>query len=224
MSGYIIDTETTGTDPKLANIIELAYGPISEDLRTFSTVTCTRFKPDVKIDCGAMAVHHIIPDDLKDCSHHSQAKLPADAAYIIGHNVDFDWNFLGQPDVRRICTLALARHVWPQVGSHTLGACIYRILPFDVARERLRNAHSAGADVHLCHELLSYLLDEYFECLTLEELWTVSEDARLFKIWTFGKFKGKPLAAADRGYMSWCLRQPDMDEYVKKTIQKYLEE
>jgi len=30
----------------------------------------------------------------------------------------------------------------------------------------------------------------------------------------FGKFKDQPIAAADRGYASWCARQPDFDPYV----------
>ena len=51
--------------------------------------------------------------DLIDCDPSYTVKLPPDAEYIIGHNVDFDWKALGQPNVKRICTQALARHGCP---------------------------------------------------------------------------------------------------------------
>ena len=55
--------------------------------------------------------------------------------YIIGHNVDFDWRMLSQPKVRRICTLALCRSLWPLADTHTLAAMIYHVHPY---RQRVR--------------------------------------------------------------------------------------
>lgn len=226
--GYIVDTETSRAVD--GEVIELAYGSVEFELQRApgdlfeNSLVCSRFKPLRKISCGAMAVHHIIPSDLADCPPSAEAKLPDDCGYMIGHNVDFDWKVLGSPTgVKRICTLAFVRDLWPDVEGHSLGACIYRIMHFGEARDRLKTAHNAGTDVLLCADLLEYLLVEYFTVENLEELWLLSEEARMPKIWTFGKFKGKKIEATDRGYLHWCLKQPDMDEYVKKACEKALQ-
>lgn len=48
-----------------------------------------------------------------------------------------------------------------------------------------------------------------------EKLHAFSEDARIPRVWAFGKHKGKDIASTDRGYLGWCLGQADMDPYVK---------
>jgi hypothetical protein len=53
--------------------------------------------------------------------------LPADATYLIGHNIDFDWGAIGQPDIKRICTLALSRKVWPTLDSHSQSAGFFYV-------------------------------------------------------------------------------------------------
>ena len=102
-----------------------------------------RFKPSKNIEYGAMAVTNIVPEDLISCAPSNEARLPAYTNYIIGHNVDYDWKALGKPDVKRICTLALSRHVLPDLDSHTQSAMLYYFLGIE-AREMLINSHSAS--------------------------------------------------------------------------------
>ena len=230
---YVVDTETTGhfEEQEQPQVIELAYGPAGANLLIGEPVHVERFKPSCKITMGAMAVHHIIPADLENCRPSEAAKLPADAAYIIGHNIDFDWKALGSPPlVKRICTLALARHFWPEEKGHSLGACLYRVTEFARAREILKYAHSAAMDVRICYEVFQYLWNEFMsDAVSWEDLWTLSENARIPRIWPFGKHRGLMIGhefgagRPDLGYHAWCVKQLQMDPYLKTALQRYKE-
>jgi len=217
VKAYVLDTETS----QLGNpeVIELAYGEVDLTTREIAGdgIFCTRFKPKGKLSCGAMAVHHIIPSDLDGCPDSSGAKIPGDCSYLIGHNIDFDWKVLGSPShIKRIDTMAMARAYWPGVEGHTLGACIYRISEFEQARTLLQSAHSAKTDIELALHLLDHFILEYIgQPDSWEHLWQVSEECRVPKVWAFGKHKGKQIGEADKGYLNWVIKQPDMDEYVK---------
>ncbi|HLS17840.1 MAG TPA: DUF3820 family protein [Paenalcaligenes sp.] len=221
MSAIIFDTETTGNDP--AEIIEAAW--LKVDNPNDLTVTEhyeARFKPQQKISLGALATHHILDEELQDCPPASDFSLPDDVQYIIGHNIDYDWNVSGQPRVKRICTLALARHLLPFLDSHSQSALIYY---FDRknARERLQKAHSALADVHNCRLNLLALFDCLYEQgrqvpSDWETLWSLSEQARIPTTMPFGKHRGQLIAELPRDYQDWLLRQDGLDPYVKQAV------
>lgn len=213
MTAYIIDTETTGNTP--AEPIELAYGAYVDNRLTLPLI-CERFKPAKPSSLGALSVHHILDAELEGLPPASAAKLPGDATYIIGHNVDYDWEVLGKPPVKRICTLALARHFYPKADSHKLGAMLY-LLGGDqrLVRHALRNAHAASADVEFCATILEAMLEKNESPeISIENLWNLSEKARIPTVMTFGKHKGLPIALVDKGYRAWYMRQPDPDPYL----------
>src|SRR5690606_37742097 len=111
--------------------------------------------------------------------------LPDGVTHLIGHNVDFDWKVIGEPDVKRICTLALARRMWHDQDSHTLGALLYRTMGAD-ARMALREAHNAMADVGFCAHVLRAICAARRPA-DLDDLWRMSEEARVPTHMTFGK-------------------------------------
>lgn len=215
MSTYVIDTETTGHEP-LAEVIELAWKQIGGGGH------CERFKPTKQVLWGALAVHHILPEELETCRSSSEAKLPADTQYIIGHNIDYDWTCLGKPQVKRICTLAIARALYPELDSHKLGAMYYALAPdLYTARQALQNAHSAAADVMFCYSILGDMLAARASGISAaapEALWAFSEKCRIPTRMTFGKHKGTLIKDLPRDYTAWMLKQPDMDEYVLKAV------
>lgn len=63
--------------------------------------------------------------ELVDCPSTGSFILPGHVDYIIGHNVDFDWGVIGKPEVKRNCTLALARKLWPDLDSHNQSALMH---------------------------------------------------------------------------------------------------
>src|SRR5574341_981657 len=197
MDAIIFDTETTGfNEPQVIELAWLGWGP--EDGSFYE-----RYKPSKVLEWGAVATHHILMEDLEGKPPSSEARLPAGLRYIIGHNVDFDWTVMGQPDVKRICTLAMARAVWPDLDSHSLTACMYFTEGATAAtRQMVKGAHNALDDVMMTKRLLDTITD-LMKITSLERLWELSEDSRVPRIMTFGKFRGQPVSAVDRGYVNW---------------------
>lgn len=206
MSAIILDTETT--DAESPEVIELAWlGPLLTPMGD-ARGTCIRFKPAKAISLGAMATHHIIDADLIDCPPWLGWQVPADVVYLVGHKVDFDWKAIGSPNIRRICTLALSKSIWPSLDSHTLTAMTYHIHPHHIAREIVKNSHNAAHDVQMCHELLRRIHDEVGKPESWEQFWRISEQARIPTVLSFGKHKGrliKEIRREDPSYINWCL-------------------
>lgn len=212
MAALLFDTETTGTAD--AQIIEAAWLELSDPVSlTITQEFVQRYQPDEPITLGALATHHIYDEELEGCPAHTEFALPPTTAYIIGHNVDYDWARAGYPELKRICTLALARRLLPNLDSYSQSALIYYI-DRQHARERLKNAHSALEDVKNCFSLLQYLLAKIGNIRTWEQLWQFSEQARIPTVMTFGKHKGMAIADVPQDYKNWLLRQPDLDPYL----------
>ena len=215
----ILDTETTNREN--GECIELAtcIGANLFESASLRHYNVKRFKPEVPSAFGALAVHHVLDEELEGRPPSSEAlhAVPP-ASYWIGHNIDFDWEVLGRPTVFRICTLALARKLWPDLDSHSLGAVVYFLFGrTPETREIVKGAHGAAADVRMTEMVLHRIL-EVTGIGTLSALFAESEDARIPRKWTFGKFEGQPISAADRGYATWFLKncgdRPDHRYYL----------
>ena len=225
----IIDFEATDVS-KEAEATQLGYrsvlfdkdGDLSADVlhmdRDGPYSNYVMCKPDRAISYGAMAVSHIMPDDVKDAFSHKAIVpryLPKGEAYIIGHNVDYDIQVAANAGVdvsqyKAICTQALARRLLPDLDSHSLGALTYAINP-DLARQYCRNAHDAGYDVTFTLWLLEHLC-ELGNITSMEQLYLASEEARIPTAFTFGKHKDKTIAEVrrtDSGYLRWIVANHD---------------
>lgn len=214
-NAIIFDIEATDKDnPVLIEAAWVALDSISPF--TLGAEFHQRYNPGKPISLGALATHHILDEELVDCPPASSFTLPADATYLIGHNIDFDWAAIGQPDIKRICTLALSRKVWPTLDSHSQSALLY-YLDRAHAREILRNAHSAQADIRICATILDHLCRE-LKITSVEALWQSSENARLPTHMTFGKHKGTPLAEVPKDYVRWLLDQPNVDPFLRQAF------
>lgn len=222
LMAWVLDTETTGkVEPQ---VIQIAYaevtakpGPVFEVLQT----TLTQYKPTKAIELGALATHHILPEDLDSFPPPPEKwDLPR---YIIGHHVDYDWGALGSPaDVKRIDTLALAREAWPDLDSHKLGALTYHIMPHRQARELLKAAHSAVADIGLCYAVFLAAIEAIGAPVSSwGDVWRLSETARVPKVMPFGKHQGKPMAEVPWDYADWYSRQAETDPYLIEAFRKH---
>ncbi|WP_417459040.1 3'-5' exonuclease [Kordiimonas sp.] len=217
----VIDTETNRReDPEPIEVSWFSVELLECELCADQLPVTYRFRPDGKFECGAVAVHGIFPQDVANCPPSSEAidHLPPLCEYFIGHNVDFDWRVMGSPDVRRICTLALARKYMPGLDTYQLGALVYEIMGYDdFSRELVSGAHGAAADVAMARIIASYVTSEN-NIETIEELWQASEAARIPDVMPFGKHKGEPIAMVPQSYKDWLLGQSDVDEYLRKAL------
>lgn len=219
---YIIDTESTGFDEPKAT--EIAYIQLTDRLiakREFYS----RFNPGKPISLGATATTHIFDEDVANEPPVSTFEFPTDCRYLVAHNVDYDWGVLGKPDVKRICTLALSRHLYPDIDSHTQTAMLYHLFG-KKAVTWVRDAHNAKCDVDNCLILFRILVDDLIDRgiivkeYTLEDLYNVSEMARIPLRMPFGKHKGDLIKDVPVGYVDWYKKQPEVDKYVMEAFRK----
>lgn len=215
--GFIFDTETTDRDEPV--LIEAAGALCVIDGGTVFTSfhVCSRYNPGKPISTGAMATHGIMDEDLVGFPPPSDFKLPDNASYLIGHNVDFDWEVIGKPDIKRICTLAIARRLWPDT-SHSQGALMF-FLERQRARQLTKNAHNALADIDMCLVIVQHILMQT-GIKTLAELHAYSEECRVPTHFTFGKHKGARIDEVPLDYINWMLRQDDVDQYLQIALRK----
>jgi len=211
----IFDTETTGRKDPI--IIEGAWLELkSVDPFKLGLSFCQRYNPGKPIELGALATHHIYDEELIQCPPAKSFSLPNDVEYIIGHNIDYDWNVIDQPNIRRICTLALARKVWNSIDAYSQSALLY-FIDRDNARDILKKAHSAETDVRICATILEKICIE-LDISSFEHLWESSEDARTPTVMPFGKHKGTLITDIPIDYKKWLLNQDNIDPYLKDAL------
>ncbi|WOE32784.1 MULTISPECIES: 3'-5' exonuclease [unclassified Acinetobacter] len=224
MNAVILDTETHALN---GYPIEIAYMPCSFEqgmlVADINQAFDEFFSCPEPISLGAKATHHILESDIAQKPSYEVFRLPNTVQYMIGHNIDYDIQAvkLCDPsiDVKSICTLALARMAWKNLDSHTLGALYYNVMKDqEKARKHLQHAHNAKADIYFTGVILKALV----ECLGIKDmnsLHLISETARIPKEISFGKHKGTALKDLEKSYVSWLLKQPELDKYLRKALE-----
>lgn len=225
MQTIILDTETHTLN---GLPIEIAYAPIQlQDGKLTlnkNQIFDQLYQVNQPISYASMAVHHILESDLIDQPEYTTFRLPAETKYIIGHNIDYDIQAIARCGVdvsqlKPICTLALARQVWPNAEAHNISALIYQISKGSTkARELLKGAHRADADIILTANILMHII-AHLNVKSVEELYLASEDARIPKTMTFGKHKGTAITELPADYVKWLLRQDELDPYLKSALE-----
>lgn len=215
MRAIIIDVEVNSFEAM--EPIEVAWGDFK--IEGLQDVTSVRYCPTQPLSAGAVAVHGILPGELegKPPSALAIERIPK-ADFWIGHNIDFDWETLGKPDVRRICTMALAKSIWHQYESHKLSALIYeRFGMSEKTRAIVADSHTASPDVIMCGKIMLELIASA-NISSIEQLWHASEMARIPERMPFGKHKGELIREVPWGYKKWLLGQDEIDPYLRKAL------
>ncbi len=164
MRQIVLDTETTGLDPRQGHrIIELAAIELVDRRPTGRTIHF-RIDPEREIDAGATEVHGMTWDDLKGKPKFREVaadfiEFARGAEWVI-HNAPFDMAFLeaefGLADLpacvghcaKLVDTLALARETFPGKRNNLDALCER----FAVDRSR-RTLHGALLDAELLVEV-----------------------------------------------------------------------
>ena len=215
----VIDTETTSFEGGICELasVDIINGQICNPMSDF-------VKPPEPITVGAMAVHHITDAMVADAP-------PIDdvvdrylgASVYAAHNAAFDRPKLHQINAPWICTLKLARKLFPELESHSNQYLRYHfMLEVDVP-ENL-HAHRALYDCYVTAALLIRLNRDVK--MTIAQMREITALPSLLHTMRFGKHKGKTfeeIAATDQGWIRWALANMDADEDLKFTLQHYLE-
>ncbi|MCF8999935.1 putative quorum-sensing-regulated virulence factor [Acinetobacter nectaris] len=225
MQSIILDTETHNLN---GLPIEIAYAPIELNAGKLTLhkdqIFDQFYQVGEPISYASMAVHHILESDLEQQPFYTEFQLPKETTYIIGHNIDYDIKAISccgidTKNIKPICTLALARAVWPDAEAHNISALIYQISKgSSKARELLKGAHRADADIILTANILMHII-AHTGVNNIEELYKASEDARIPKMLNFGKHKGTAISDLPKDYVQWLLKQTELDPYLKQALE-----
>ncbi|EJZ8382979.1 TPA: exodeoxyribonuclease X [Klebsiella aerogenes] len=213
----VIDTETTSFEGGIVEIasVDIESGAICNPMSDF-------VRPPEAIGFEAMAIHHITEDMVADAPFISEViGRYLGASVYVAHNAAFDKGKLPQIDAPWICTLKLARKLYPEFESHGNQYLRYRLGLKPTLPEGLY-AHRALYDCYVTAELLMYMGRE--AQWTIREMREISASPSLLYRMRFGKHKGKTfeeVAAEDKGYLRWLLGT-DLDEDMEFTVKHWL--
>ena len=244
MAKYIIlDTETTGTGDN-DRVIQLGYIILgAKEIEVYNEFNSS----DVPISFGAMEVHGITPDLIKDkpiCTETQAYKklleINTPDNYLIIHNAPFDIKMLEKEgfdtQMKVIDTLRVAKHILPDEEAHRLQYFRYKMQLYKEEAKEAQNlnivvkAHDAIGDVLVLKLLLSKLKvivqEAYPNDNPVEKMVDLTNTPILIKTFRFGKHKGKELeevAHEDAGYLRWMLKSMDnLDDDLRYSINYYL--
>lgn len=245
MTKYVLfDTETTGNqeEDRVIQIGAMVVGSKGE-VEVYDELCSS----DVEIKIEAMEVHNITPDMIEGKEPFSKTKfyndlqgINSERNYLIAHNIQFDLGMLKKEGfinrMKLIDTLRCSKHLFPDSNYHRLQYFRYSLgLYKDEQKEAQKHgivikAHDAIGDVLVMKLLLSKLVAKVKEqyphinpMLKLEELTNIPVFMKSFK---FGKYKGEQIediARSDAGYIKWMLKSLELDEDLKYTLERVLE-
>jgi len=221
----VMDTETTGLDPKKDQLVEIGFGVkyLDKPIKTWSTLV----NPGIPIPPEASAIHHIVNKDVKDMmlypGHISAIKMTCRDGIIVAHNAPFDKSFLPcLSENRWICTIRLAKKIWPGLPSYKNQALRYRL---GIEEGLMGPIHRVSADIYVTGEIFQQILEKYLEEHmedgddSLETFLLWSSKRTKLKIMPFGKHKDRAFVKIPLSYLLWAKQNlVKMDEDLKYTI------
>ncbi|KER01084.1 DNA polymerase III epsilon subunit-like 3'-5' exonuclease [Photorhabdus temperata subsp. temperata Meg1] len=216
----VVDTETCDLD---SGIVEIASIDIIDIQINYSTQQSHLTNPKKPISVSAMAIHHITDEMVINSPLIDEViGIYKGADYLVAHNAEFDKKMMPKMDAPFICTLKLARRLWPDMESHSNQYLRYA-LKLGVRVPEGLHAHRALYDCIVTAELFKFIKDE--SGWSDNEMLEISNQPSLLHRFKFGKYNGMTFEEVKKeniGYFHWLLKQPNLDHDVKFTISYWL--
>jgi len=210
----VFDIETTGIDPSVHRVVEIAAYDFNTEKNTIGRVGSQLVLPGRDIPPEASAVHHLIESDLSDAVAFDQAWptfTNGAPKFFAAHNCEFEQSFLTAPaETQWICTYKCALRAWPDAPAHSNQVLRYHhkfddYKSFD--RELASRAHRAEPDAYVT----AYLVYKLLTAHSIDDLVQWSKEPKAYPTIGFGKHRGAKWADVPIDYLQWMLKQPGMD-------------
>lgn len=224
----VVDIETTGLDPKIDRIVEIAAVATTSDGITGMWAELVDGRP---VTPETSAVHGLVDADLIHARAWGIVREQLDAfaehmtevfrPMLVAHNAAFDSAFVtgAGPSPEWICTKRIAQQLWPDAPQHRNQTLRYwlelQVDTFGIA------PHRALGDALATAALLRRELNHGKHSLgleTVEDILTLSNAPILLKNWPFGKYRTQPLSS-DLDYVRWMLKNnKDLDTDLRYSL------
>ena len=220
----VIDVETTGLDATHDRLVGVAV--VSSE---GAVLYDTRVNPERLIPPDASAIHHLTDADVRDAPLRSAVAVQLEAITRThnrptwaAHNAPFEQAFLPELTAAPwICTMRVARHLWPEAPAFGLQVLRYYLkLPVGAGRP-----HSALDDARVTAALLEReirTVTEWGFAAPVDRLLSLSRTPALLATVGFGKHRGQRWSAVPRDYLEWASGETWDDPDVKATIEAAL--
>lgn len=210
-----LDTETTGNDPKVDRLCQVAY-------KVDGQMKVKNFKPTVPISIKAMSVTNITNQMVEKEEVFRGSVFAQDLQellnknILVAHNAQFDVAMLENEDLivpNYICTLKLSRYLdeSAEIPEHNLQFLRYY---YGVDVEVI--PHSADGDVLVLEAIFEHLFKlvkgkakSKDEESLLKRMIEISQQPSLIRTFSFGKHAGKlveKVVKEDKEYLEWFLK------------------
>jgi exodeoxyribonuclease X len=215
----ITDTETADIKGGICDFAAVIVDENLNVLRQYESL----IDPERPISATASGIHHIVDSmvehepTFREFNDIYGYPLRQPDLLIGGHNIQFDIRVIG-PDylpevIRPLCTLKLARNLWPDLPDHKLQTLRYHF------RLDAGTAHRAMGDVRVCLALLRMVAEERGIGLSgLVELARkpISLDNKMI----FGKHRGEKLRDIPISYVRWLLgNSTELDADLREALE-----
>lgn len=215
----VIDTETCGLQ---GGVVEVASVDIEggEIVNPMSDLV----RPDRPISYQAMAIHKITEAMVADKPWIEEV-IPRyhGSPYYVAHNASFDQRMLPDMPGKWICTVKLARRLWPGIKYSNMA--LYKSLKLNVDTPADLHHHRALFDCYITAALLIRIMDE--SGWTPEEMVGITGRPALVNTMMFGKYRGKKIAEIaedDPMYLRWMLNNiKELTPDLRMTLKHYLD-
>lgn len=214
-----LDTETTGNNLLSDRLIQISYSYKGNLKSQF-------FNPKIPISIKAQSITHITNKMIADKPAFSDSKIKKELEellkenIIVAHNAQFDLTMLAHENLKAdkfICTLKVARYL---DAENKIPEYNLQYLRYYFELEVEASAHSAEGDVLVLEAIFKKLYDMMLELegdheTVINKMIDISGKPSLFKIFTFGKHKGKRIedvVKTDKSYVEWILEQKQINE------------
>lgn len=227
----VFDVESAGLKLE-EGLVEQAWLEIDDDMNVINEVR-SLICPPGPIDPSASGVHGLIYDDVKDAPSIEQFWDSMGNCFankrvlMIAHNAQFDAKYLAPyvGQLHQLCTLKLSRIAFP---SDCEGQPAGYVPPPNHKQATMlfylglvrKGTHNALDDVFTCLQLLQKIGEKLD--MTLEEMYELANTPVRVKKIGFGKHKGTKVTDLPSGYVTWLLKQDNVDPNLRWTLENPL--
>lgn len=205
----VLDTETSGFDDPVG-VCELGIMELDQTTLDAASTMHSLIDPEVPISFGASGVHHITNDMVGDKPTLDEyftvvhnRPYEGKSVVMVAHNAAYDYPLVKRHmgDCRPLCTLLLARKLFPEAENHKLATLKYM---FGLGA-KASNSHSAMNDVVDTADLLRLIVDR--TGMSIEELLEFQLQPTKIEVMPFSKYKGQKLGDVPTSFWAWLNKQ-----------------